>query len=64
MTDATGSRAHGHSWSLCDYPADIEAVLGPPSTDPTPYRSVRNLPTDPNAALLLALLSVESTDAR
>lgn len=47
----------GRHWALCDYPPHIERVLGPP----TAYGdmiSVRNLPTDPAAALRAALLAV------
>lgn len=45
----------GRRWALCDYPSDIERALGAPRV----YEgmiSVRNLPTDPAAALRAALL--------
>lgn len=51
--------ARGCRWSLCDYPPDIEAVLGPPSSSGRDGRpvSVRNLPTDWAASMSLALVT-------
>jgi hypothetical protein len=46
-------------WYLCDYPADLEALLGPPMTRITSGMSVRNLPTDPVEALALMLSVTE-----
>lgn len=46
-------------WVLCDYPPDIEAVLGPPSLgrDGRPP-SVRNLPTGWAESMVVALAAV------
>lgn len=54
----TLSCGQGQRWALCDYPPDIERVLGPP----VPYQdmiSIRSLPTNPAAALRAALLAVK-----